>query len=80
MAKREMTLMELQDVLGQRIRTILRTDLTPEQRQIENEQSALVMGLGKQMINNADIAMRFETLMAKNKNLVSSRMEGLLGE
>lgn len=36
-----MTLLELQDILGQRITVTLRDDLTSEDRQIENEQSQL---------------------------------------
>lgn len=81
MAKnREMTLMELQDVLGARIKKTLEDNLTPEERQTENEQSALIMNIAKQMINNADIVMRYEQLQAKNKNLTSSKMESIIGE
>lgn len=67
-----MTLVELQDVLGDRISVTLRTDLTPEERQAENEQSALIMGLAKQMINNGDLILRTEKLMAQSKNLSNS--------
>lgn len=67
-----MTLVELQDVLGDRISVTLRTDLTPEERQTENEQSALIMGLAKQMINNGDLILRTEKLMAQSKNLSNS--------
>jgi hypothetical protein len=67
-----MTLVELQDVLGNRISVTLRTDLTPEERQTENEQSALIMGLAKQMINNGDLILRTEKLMAQSKNLSNS--------
>lgn len=67
-----MTLVELQDILGDRISVTLRTDLTPEERQTENEQSALIMGLAKQMINNGDLILRTEKLMAQSKNLSNS--------
>ena len=67
-----MTLVELQNILGDRIEVTLKTDLTPEERQTENEQSALIMGLAKQMINNGDLILRTEKLMAQNKNLTSS--------
>ncbi len=40
-----MTLLELQKVLGDRIEISLRDGLTSEERQQENEQSALIMGL-----------------------------------
>lgn len=67
-----MTLVELQKVLGSRIEITLRDDLTVEQRQIENEQSALIMGLAKQMINNGDLILRTEKLMAQTKGLTKT--------
>ena len=67
-----MTLIELQKVLGERIETTLKTEMTPEERQTENEQSALVIGLAKQMIQNGDLILRTEKLMAQNRNLTNS--------
>ena len=75
-----MTMLELQDVLGQRINVTLKDDLTAEERQTENEQSFLIMNLGKQMINNADLILRFEKLQAQTHNLKNSRMPALIGE
>lgn len=66
-----MTLVELQKTLGDRI-TITLSDMSPEQRQIENEQSNLIMNLAKQMINNGDLILRTEKLMAQTKNLTES--------
>ena len=81
MAKRtDMTLMELLGILGERIKVTLKDDLTPEERQTENEQSALVMGIAKQMINNADLVLRFEKLQAQTKNLKQSRMNNIIGD
>lgn len=77
---REITLTELHDILGARIKMTLRDDLTPEQREIENEQSKIIMELGKQIINNADIIMRNETLKARNKSLTNSVMDELIGD
>ena len=77
---REITLTELHDILGARIKMTLRDDLTPEQREIENEQSKIIMELGKQIINNADIIMRNETLKARNKSLTYSVMDDLIGD
>lgn len=74
-----MTLLELQDILGQRINVTLKEDLTPEERQVENEESALIMNIGKQMINNADLILRFEKLQAQTKALSDSRMEKIIG-
>lgn len=67
-----MTLLELQDVLGQRITVTLRKDLTPEERQIENEESQLIVNIAKQMINNGDLILRTEKLAAQTKSLKKS--------
>ena len=67
-----MTLIELQKVLGDRVEVCLRNDMSPEERQEENEQSALIVGLAKQMINNGDLILRTEKLMAQTKSLKHS--------
>lgn len=67
-----MTLVELQKILGDRINVTLDETLTPEERQIENEQSALIMSIAKQMINNGDLILRTEKLMAQSKCLKNS--------
>lgn len=66
-----MTLIELQKVLGDRIEVTLR-DMTPEERQMENEQSQLIVNIAKQMINNGDLILRTEKLLAQNKNITKS--------
>ena len=66
-----MTLVELQKVLGERIEITLK-EMEPEQRQIENEQSYLIMNLAKQMINNGDLVLRTEKLMAQTRALENS--------
>lgn len=67
-----MTLIELQEVLGNRIEVTLKEDMSAEERQTENEQSHLIMELAKQMINNGDLILRTEKLMAQNKSLEHS--------
>ena len=67
-----MTLVELQKILGDRIKITLYKSLTPEEKQTENEQSSLVMNLAKQMINNGDLILRTEKLMAQNRSLKNS--------
>lgn len=67
-----MSLVELQDVLGDRIKVTLREDMTPEERQTENEQSIIIANLAKQMINNGDLILRTEKLAAQNKSLKTS--------
>lgn len=66
-----MTLIELQEILGNRIEVTL-SEMTPEDRQIENAQSQIILGIAKQMINNCDIVLRTEKLMAQNKSLSHS--------
>lgn len=78
--KNRMTLVELQEILGDRVRITLDDSLTPEQRQTENEQSRMIMLLGKQMINNGQLILQTEKLAAQNKNLVSSVAMRLVGE
>lgn len=73
-----MTLIELQDILGRRIETTLREDLTPEDRQIANEQSKLVVDIAKQMINNGDLILRTEKLAAQTKSLTKSHAMSLV--
>ena len=77
---RKITLTELHDILGERIKVTLNENLSPEQRQTENEQSRIIMELGKQIINNADIIMRNESLKAKNRDLTHSVMDDLIGD
>ena len=62
-----MTLIELQDTLGKLIR-----DLTDEREPYENrlriaQTATVVSSLAKQMINNADVVLRAEKLMADRK-------------
>ncbi len=72
-----MKLVELQKILGDRIEITL-SDMEPEQRQQENEQSYLIMNLAKQMINNGDLILRTEKLLAQTKNLTESVAHSLI--
>lgn len=74
-----MTVMELHKVLGERIETTLRQDLSPEERQTENAQTALIIGVANQMIKADDLILRHEQLLAKCKNLRKSRMDEIIG-
>lgn len=67
-----MTLIRLQEVLGSRIEVALRTDMTEEERAMENAQTALILEGAKQMINNGDLILRTEKLVAQNKGLQKS--------
>lgn len=69
---KNMTLLELQGILGDRVRVTLDESLTAEEREIENEQSYIVCNLAKQMINNGDLILRTEKLTAQTKSLKES--------
>ena len=73
-----MTLIELQKVLGDRITVTLKDDLSPEERQTENEQSIIITNLAKQMINNGDLILRTEKLAAQTKALAHSKAMSLI--
>ena len=67
-----MNLLNLFEVLGNRINVTLNKNLSPEERQVENEQTALVIGVAKQMINTGDLILRTEKLNAQCRNLQNS--------
>lgn len=62
-----MTLTELQKVLGERIKLATDENLSVEERRKEAEISMTVSSLAKQMINNADVVLRTEKLVAEGK-------------
>ncbi len=62
-----MTLTELQKVLGERIRLATDEKLSVEERKKEAEISMTISTLAKQMINNADVVLRTEKLVAEGK-------------
>lgn len=73
-----MTLLELQDILGERIRIANDNSLSAEERKRENEQSQTISSLAKQMINNADVVLRTDKLVAEGK-LRDSAIRKLVG-
>lgn len=62
-----MTLVELQKVLGERIEIANNKEMSAEERKSENETSQVIASLAKQMINNADVVLRAEKLVAEGK-------------
>lgn len=73
-----MKMIELQEILGKRVEITLQENQTPEERQTNNEDSALIMNLAKQMINNADLILRAEKLQAQNHSLKESIIMDLI--
>lgn len=72
-----MTLLELQNILGERIRLANDRTLTPEERKKETDISQTISSLAKQMINNADVILRTDKLIAEGK-LQNSNIEKLV--
>ena len=73
-----MTLLELQKVLGERIKIANSKDVDAETRKTENETSQVIASLAKQMINNADVVLRAEKLVAEGKLKKTSSIKGLI--
>ena len=74
-----MTLIELQKILGERIALANDKTLTPEERKREAEISQTISSLAKQMINNADVVLRADKLVAEGV-LVESHIAKLIGD
>lgn len=72
-----MTLLELQDILGERIRIAINPNLSVEERKEETGISQAIASLAKQMINNADIVLRTDKLVSEGK-LQNSHIEKMV--
>lgn len=75
-----MTLVELHDVMGERIKVTLKEDVTPEERTIENEQTKIIIGVAKQMINNGKLILEYEKALAQAKTLQKFVLADIIGE
>lgn len=75
-----MTLVELHSIMGDRIKVTLKNDSTPEQRTIENEQTKIIIGVAKQMINNGKLILEYEKALAQAKTLEHSVLADMIGE
>lgn len=75
-----MTLVELHKTMGDRINVTLNEQLTQEQREIENEQTKIIIGIAKQMINNGKLILEYEKALAQAKTLEHSVLSGMIGE
>ena len=72
-----MTLTELQDKLGEQINLITDEKTPYEAKKKLADVATVVSSLAKQMINNADVILRTEKLIAEGK-LNSSKIEKLI--
>ena len=69
-----MTLIELQKIIGDRINITI-SDMSPEQMKIENEKSALVIGLSKQYISTQNAIIKAASLMGDNEKMKKTVQE-----
>ena len=74
-----MTLIELQEILGERINIAINKEMSFEDKKQETELSMTISSLAKQMINNADIVLRTNKLVAEGK-IKNSTIERMVGE
>lgn len=74
-----MTLIELQNILGERIAITNDLAMGEDERKKENEKSDMIARLAKQMINNADVILRTDKLIAEGK-LRDSTIEKVVGK
>ena len=72
-----MTLTELQDKLGEQINLITNEETPFEERKRLADVATVVSSLAKQMINNADVILRTEKLVAEGK-LKNSAIEKMV--
>ena len=73
-----MTLVELQSVLGERIKIAMDKTMPLEERVKETEISQTISSLAKQMVNNADVVLRAEKLISEGK-LRGTNIERMIG-
>ena len=62
-----MKLVELQTIMGEQIRSLVDVAMGDEERKKEQEKAEYVAKLAKQMINNADVILRSEKLVAEGR-------------
>lgn len=74
-----MTLMQLHDVLCERILIAKDKTISVEERAKEAEISMTISSLAKQVINNADVVLRADKLKAEGK-LINSHIERLIDD
>lgn len=73
-----MTLYDLQKVLGERIEIANDLAMSKEEREEANKTSDMIAKLAKQMINNADVILRTDKLIADG-TLKQSTIEKVVG-
>ena len=72
-----MTLVELQNKLGEQVDLLTNKDIPIAERQKIVNTAQIVSSLAKQVINNADVVLRTEKLISEGK-LKDSAIKGLI--
>ncbi len=62
-----MTLIELQDKLGEQVILLSDKDKSYKEKKLHSEIAMTISSLAKQMINNADVILRTEKLVSEGK-------------
>lgn len=76
-----MTLLELQEVLGERVRIAKSNSaMTAEEQAVENNTSEIIAKLAKQMINNADIVLRRDRAKVEGKLVDCNAIDKVIGD
>lgn len=74
-----MTLIELQNKLGEQIEALTNPELSNETKKQAAEIASVISSLAKQMINNADIVLRRDKMISEGK-LKKSAINSMIGD
>lgn len=74
-----MTLIELQNKLGEQIEALTNPEASNETRKQAAEIATVISSLAKQMINNADIVLRRDKMISEGK-LKNSAINSMIGD
>lgn len=74
-----MTLIELQNKLGEQIEALTNPESSNEMKKQVAEISSVISSLAKQMINNADIVLRRDKMISEGK-LKNSAITKMIGD
>ena len=80
MSYKGMSMLELQKVMGDKIRKLEEKNLTAEEREIAIEDGRIVVSVAKQMINNGRFILDAEKLQAAIGTLNHSKANDLIGD
>ena len=74
-----MTLIELQNKLGEQIESLTNPEASNETKKEAAEIASVISSLAKQMINNADIVLRRDKMISEGK-MKNSAINSMIGD